>query len=52
MSVEDALQLMLSFGTFIVIALLVELIKSQQKTTTLALVSKLLLSIVKICHRL
>ncbi|MDT4758240.1 putative holin-like toxin [Lactiplantibacillus plantarum] len=33
MSVSDALQLMLAFGTFIValIALIVELIKSQQK---------------------
>ena len=33
MSVADALQLMLAFGTFIValIALIVELIKSQQK---------------------
>ncbi|TLQ23983.1 putative holin-like toxin [Lactiplantibacillus plantarum] len=33
MSVSDALQLMLVFGTFIValIALIVELIKSQQK---------------------
>ncbi|XHU73580.1 putative holin-like toxin (plasmid) [Lactiplantibacillus plantarum] len=33
MSVSDALQLMLTFGTFIValIALIVELIKSQQK---------------------
>ncbi|AOB21298.1 holin (plasmid) [Lactiplantibacillus plantarum] len=33
MSVSDALQLMLSFGTFIValLALVVELIKNQQK---------------------
>lgn len=42
MSVADALQLMLAFGTFIVtlIALIVELIKSQQKKiAALALVS-------------
>ena len=37
MSVSDALQLMLAFGTFIVAltALIVELIKSQQIITTL-----------------
>ncbi|GEN95387.1 putative holin-like toxin [Pediococcus ethanolidurans] len=42
MSVSDALQLMLAFGTFIValIALVVELIKNQQKKiTALALAS-------------
>ncbi|MCT3287824.1 putative holin-like toxin [Lactiplantibacillus pentosus] len=42
MSVADALQLMLAFGTFIValLALIVELIKSQQKKiTALALAS-------------
>jgi hypothetical protein len=40
-SVSDAQQLTLAFGTFIValIALIVELIKSQQKITTLALAS-------------
>ena len=39
MSVADALQLMLAFGTFIValIALIVELIKSQQKNNRLSL---------------
>ncbi len=39
MSVADALQLMLAFGTFIValIALIVELIKSQQKNNHLSL---------------
>ena len=39
MSVADALQLMLAFGTFIValIALIVELIKSQQKNNCLSL---------------
>ncbi|WP_054762660.1 putative holin-like toxin [Secundilactobacillus collinoides] len=38
MSVADALQLMLAFGTFIValIALIVELIKSQQKNNRLS----------------
>ncbi|MEK1293483.1 putative holin-like toxin [Limosilactobacillus fermentum] len=38
MSVADALQLMLAFGTFIValIALIVELIKSQQKKGSLS----------------
>ena len=43
MSVADALQLMLAFGTFIValVALIVELIKSQQKFNN-----------VKLCHRL
>ena len=37
MSVADALQLMLAFGTFIValVALIVELIKSQQNLITL-----------------
>ncbi|EJE97630.1 hypothetical protein LMA_09475 [Liquorilactobacillus mali KCTC 3596 = DSM 20444] len=41
MSVSDALQLMLAFGTFIValIALVVELIKNQKKKTALALAS-------------
>ncbi|WP_076637193.1 putative holin-like toxin [Lactiplantibacillus plantarum] len=39
MSVADALQLMLAFGMFIValIALIVELIKSQQKNNRLSL---------------
>ncbi|EAD8886248.1 putative holin-like toxin [Listeria monocytogenes] len=38
MSVSDALQLMLAFGTFIVAltALIVELIKSQQKNNRLS----------------
>ncbi|MBO2723220.1 putative holin-like toxin [Lactiplantibacillus plantarum] len=38
MSVSDALQLMLAFGTFIValIALIVELMKSQQKNSRLS----------------
>ena len=42
MSVADALQLMLAFGTFIValIALIVELIKSQQKNNPSYLFAK------------
>lgn len=43
MSVADALQLMLAFGTFIValIALIVELIKSQQKNILSLVVTEL-----------